>query len=165
MSSKHQADTPARYISQCQLLLHCFWRRFQKQSSFSWIPWVWHHRRWWWDYSHSNRCDTLDATNFSHTWQPASVSQLRPPSTRKSFSTLPYRSFFIWSLMIFLFSYTIFSDMVCGLLLNGVSLLHSTRNLQIMSLFIHFSINKNYYILFTNFIMSVFIMQNCYLPP
>ena len=42
------------------------------------------------------------------------------------------------------FSCTIFSDMVCCLLSNGVSRLHSTRDLQTMSLFIPFSICATY---------------------
>ena len=46
-----------------------------------------------------------------------------------------------------LFSCTIFSDMVCFLLSNGVSQLHSTRVLQTMSLFIFFSICETYYTL------------------
>ena len=42
------------------------------------------------------------------------------------------------------FSCTIFSGMVCYLLSNGVSQLHSTRDLQTMSLFIYFSICEAY---------------------
>ena len=42
------------------------------------------------------------------------------------------------------FSCTIFSDMVCCLLSNGVSRLHFTRDLQTMSLFVHFSIYETY---------------------
>ena len=49
-----------------------------------------------------------------------------------------------WPLITSSFSCTIFSDMVCCLLSNGVLRLHSTRVLQTMSLFILLSICETY---------------------
>lgn len=52
---------------------------------------------------------------------------------------------FSWQVSIVsLLCCTIFKDIVCCLLSNGVSRLHSTRDLQTMSLFIHFSICETY---------------------
>ena len=51
-------------------------------------------------------------------------------------STLPRTSSLSWPLITSSFSCTIFSDMVCCLLSDGVSRLRSTRDLQAMSLFV-----------------------------
>ena len=73
---------------------------------------------------------------------PERFSALASSSSLCVFSTLPHTNSLNCPLITFSFSRTIFSDMVCYLLSNGVSRLHSTRDLQTMSFLAFFQFAK-----------------------
>lgn len=92
--------------------------------------------------------------SYCHTgYRPYGAAGHRPaskPSYRPG-SYLPHR----YSGQISRFSRSMFSDMVCCLLSNDVSRLHSTRDLETMSLFICFSICETYSTLLSEKVQSL----------
>ena len=76
---------------------------------------------------------------FSFVAHSSATKQLSPSRRRPSCSsTLPQASSLIWLLIIFSFSYTIFSDIVCCLLSNVCVVTSFYQSLQTMSSFMYF---------------------------